>query len=74
MSEAEIKRLNDENKEIRLLVKIGRIKVCNTGTTGNMYCKFTFADLVPFKVVDFLGVLSIDASLDDRRFLLEITV
>lgn len=53
LSEEELKRLNNENKEIRLLVKIERIKVRNTGNTGNtgnIYCKFTFADVAPFKV------------------------
>ena len=50
LSEEEQKRLINENKEIRLLVKIDRIKVRNIGTSGNLYCKFTFADLPPYKV------------------------
>ncbi len=50
LSEEELKRLNNENKEIRLLVKIDRIKVRNVGSNSNLYCKFTFADVAPLKV------------------------
>lgn len=43
-------RINNENKELRLLVKIDRIKVRNVGNSPNLFCKFRFADETPVKV------------------------
>ena len=43
-------RIKNENKELRLLVKIDRIKVRNVGNNPNLFCKFRFADETPVKV------------------------
>lgn len=48
----EINRINNQNKEIHFLVKIDRIKIRNIGNYSNVFCKFKFADKIPFKVSD----------------------
>ena len=51
VNQEELHRLNNENKEIRFLVKIDRIKVRNIGNYSNVFCKFKFADKIPMKVL-----------------------
>lgn len=53
LSQEEINQINNENKEIRFLVRIDRIKVRNIGNYNNVFCKFKFADKAPMKVRDF---------------------
>ena len=50
LSSEEMIRISNENKELRLLVKIDRIKVRNVGNYPNLFCKFRFADETPVKV------------------------
>ena len=45
-----LEEINQQNKEIHFLVKIDRIKIRNIGNYSNVFCKFKFADKIPFKV------------------------
>ena len=51
LSNEDISRINNENKEMRFLVRIDRIKVRNVGNYSNVFCKIKFADKIPMKVV-----------------------
>ena len=47
----DLKRIGNENKELRLMVRIDRVKVRNVPNYQNLFCKFKFAENVPVKVV-----------------------
>lgn len=51
----DLKRIGNENKELRLMVRIDRVKVRNVPNYQNLFCKFKFAENVPVKTHTILS-------------------
>lgn len=70
----DLNRIGNENKELRLWVRIDRVKVRNVANYSNLFCKFKFAENVPVKVVCLAIPFPVDTHHIIRGNLLEVPV
>lgn len=70
----DLNRIGNENKELRLWVRIDRVKVRNVANYSNLFCKFKFAENVPVKVVCLAIPSPVDTHDIIRGNLLEVPV